>query len=62
MNKNGKILKFPKPPPKCAAAIVIFQLGDDRVAIRWEIELLSPPAPVLSLKSAAPKANATIVK
>jgi len=53
MDKNGKILKFPKPPPKSPPSIVIFQLGDDRVAIRWEIELLSPPAPVLSLKPAA---------
>jgi len=59
MNKNGKILKFPKPPPKSAASIVIFQLGDDRVAIRWEIEVLPPPAPVLFCKPGTKKAKRT---
>jgi len=39
--------------------MIIFQLGDDRVAIRWEIEVLPPPAPVLSWKPAAKKAKRT---
>jgi len=59
VEKNDNILRFPERRPKAPTSMIIFQLGDDRVAIRWEIEVLPPPAPVLSWKPAAKKAKRT---
>ena len=56
MEKNEKkVLPFPIPLAETPASMIIFQLGDDRVAIRWEIEVLPPPAPLLLFKPAAKK-------
>jgi len=57
-----KILTFPKPLTESAAPIVIFQLGDDRVAIHWELEVLPPAAPLLAWNLDAKKAAAKVVK
>jgi hypothetical protein len=52
MKKNKKILPFPAPSKEPGAPIVIFTLGDKRVAVRWELEVLPPPAPLLPWKPA----------
>jgi hypothetical protein len=52
MKKNKKILPFPAPFKEPNAPIVIFTLGDKRVAVRWEVAELPPPAPVLPWKPA----------
>jgi hypothetical protein len=52
MKKNKKVLPFPAPLKEPNAPIIIFTLGDKRVAVRWEAEELPPPAPVLPWKPA----------
>ena len=52
MKKNKKVLPFPGPAKEPSAPIIIFTLGDKRVAIRWEVEVLPPPAPLLPWKPA----------
>jgi hypothetical protein len=52
MKKNKKVLTFPAPLKEPSAPIVIFTLGNKRVAIRWEVEVLPAPAPLLPWKPA----------
>jgi hypothetical protein len=48
-NRQKKVLPFPTPPEEPVASTIIVQVGNDRFAIRWEIEELPPVArPVLS--------------
>ncbi len=56
MEKNNKkVLSFPTPLAETPASLIVFQLGDVRVAIRWEIEVLPPPAALLPFEPAAKK-------
>ncbi len=56
MEKNNKkVLSFPTPLAETPASLIVFQLGDVRVVIRWEIEVLPPPAALLPFEPAAKK-------
>jgi len=50
MKKNKKVLTLPAPLKEPSAPLIIFTLGDKRVAVRWEVEVLPPPAPLLPWK------------
>ena len=50
-----KVLSFPRPPEEPVGSIIIFQVGNDRFAIHWEIEQLPPATPLVRLKRLAKK-------
>ena len=56
MNQTEKkVLLFPTPPKEPAASTIICQIGNERLAIHWEIEDLPPAAPLLRLQPPARK-------
>ena len=52
-----RVVEFPKPPaaPDVISERIIFEVGDDRFAIKWtaEIERLPPAGPVVERKQLA---------
>src|SRR4051812_5660405 len=55
VKKNSKknILLFPDPPEQPPTSIVIFELGNERVVVYWELKVLRAKAPLLLLKRPA---------
>lgn len=62
MKNSQKILPFPKPPEDPGAQTIIFQIGNERFAIHYEIEDLPPAAPLLQWKQRAKTALPKTVK
>ena len=58
---HKKVLPFPKPPEEPGASTIVCQIGDERFAIRWEIEELPPVAPLLARREGSKEARAKIV-
>jgi hypothetical protein len=46
-NRQKKVLEFPKPLEEPVARTIVCQIGDERFAIRYEIEDLPPTAPLV---------------
>jgi hypothetical protein len=62
MKKNNKkVLPFPARLKEPSDWTTIFSLGDKRVAVRWEVKVLPPAAPLLQWKPAAKTPKAKIV-
>jgi hypothetical protein len=53
--KMKQVLPFPAPLKERSDWIVIFELGDKRVAVRWEVQALPPPSPLLQWNPEAKK-------
>jgi hypothetical protein len=61
-NSQKKVLSFPKPPEEPGAQTIIWQIGNERFAIHYEIEDLPPMAPLLEWKRRGKTALPKIVK
>ena len=64
MKENRKkLLSFPaRPEEPAGSSMIIFELGGERVAIRWEIEELPPAAPVIAFEQSRTKRGLLIRK
>jgi len=60
-NSYKKVLPFPKPSEESAASTIIVQIADERFPVRWEIEGLTPTAPLVLWKQRTKKAMPKIV-
>ena len=60
-DSQRKVLVFPKPSEERGNSMLV-QIGNDRFAIRWEIEELPPAAPLVPWKRAAQKAKTKTMK
>ena len=62
MKNSQRVLPFPQPPKVPGAQTIICQIGDERLAIHYEIEDLPATAPPPLWKRGPKKATMKIVK